>query len=186
MQAIRIAWRASEVWWGRAIALTGVGAGLWLGLHESILAGKPAWPAAAVVVIATLLGGPIFVALGGLALGHVAQEQPRHVAAGQRERRQLQRDGPAVAAQHVEFVQAIAAAHGAALQIAQQAAGLQFVRVQRHQQRGQRLAQGLAARPAQQSFGGRVALDHATCRVGGEHAVALTRQRLAEYAGGTE
>jgi tripartite ATP-independent transporter DctM subunit len=66
--ALRIAWRASERWWGRAVALAGGGAGLWLGFHEAILAGKPAWPGVALVLIATLMGGPIFAALGGAAL----------------------------------------------------------------------------------------------------------------------
>ena len=66
--ALRIAWRASERWWGRLIALGGAGAGLWLGWNEALLDGRPAWPGVLVVIVATLLGGPIFAALGGAAL----------------------------------------------------------------------------------------------------------------------
>ncbi|HVR28586.1 MAG TPA: TRAP transporter large permease subunit [Thermoanaerobaculia bacterium] len=66
--ALRLAWRASDRWWGRAIAFGGAGAGLWLGWNEAILAGKSAWPGVGLVILATLLGGPIFAALGGAAL----------------------------------------------------------------------------------------------------------------------
>ena len=66
--ALRLVSRASEVWWGRAIALAGAAGGLWLGFHELALEGRSPWLAIAVVLLATVLGGPIFVALGGTAL----------------------------------------------------------------------------------------------------------------------
>jgi tripartite ATP-independent transporter DctM subunit len=66
--ALRLALRAYPAWWGRVIALAGAGAGLWLGLNEAALVDKPAWPFVVVVIVASLLGGPIFAALGGAAL----------------------------------------------------------------------------------------------------------------------
>ena len=66
--ALRLAWHASERWWGRAVAVAGGGVGLWFGLHELDFEGLTPWPAIAVILVATALGGPIFVALGGAAI----------------------------------------------------------------------------------------------------------------------
>jgi C4-dicarboxylate transporter, DctM subunit len=66
--AVRIAWKASERWPGRIVALAGAGAGVWVGFHEGILTGKPAWPGIVLVLFASALGGPIFAMLGGLAV----------------------------------------------------------------------------------------------------------------------
>lgn len=66
--AVRLVWAASEGWWGRLIALLGCAAGVWLGFYETILYDRSPWPGVLLVVVATILGGPIFVALGGAAL----------------------------------------------------------------------------------------------------------------------
>lgn len=87
----RMLWRASEVWWGRCVAGLGVAAGLWFGFNQMAYNGivwvdaleKPwaenlglrmvfeeptAWPWLILVIVATVLGGPIFAALGGAAV----------------------------------------------------------------------------------------------------------------------
>ncbi len=66
--ALRQVWYASERWWGRGLASLGLAVGVWLGLHPEILEFRPAWPALAVLLLATVLGGPIFVAIGGAAV----------------------------------------------------------------------------------------------------------------------
>jgi tripartite ATP-independent transporter DctM subunit len=66
--ALRLAWRASARWPGRAVAALGVAAGVWLALHPQILEGQPAWPWMLLVVVAGVLGSPIFALLGGIAL----------------------------------------------------------------------------------------------------------------------
>ncbi len=64
--ALRLIWAVSG-WRGRAFAATGLLVGLWLASHPEVLDGRAAWPSLAVVILATLLGGPIFAALGGCA-----------------------------------------------------------------------------------------------------------------------
>ncbi len=66
--ALRLVWRASEGWLGRAVAGLGLVVGVVLGQYQTWLEFKSAWPWLVLIVIATLLGGPIFVALGGFAL----------------------------------------------------------------------------------------------------------------------
>jgi C4-dicarboxylate transporter DctM subunit len=66
--ALRLVWRASESRWGRLLATSGIVAGLWLGQYPQLLEGRPAWPGLLLIGVATLLGGPIFVALGGAAV----------------------------------------------------------------------------------------------------------------------
>ena len=78
--ALRLMWSAAEAWPGRAVAAAAIALGIGLsvtgegelgflgGLSETVLAGRPAWPIVAVVLVAALLGAPIFVALGGAAL----------------------------------------------------------------------------------------------------------------------
>ncbi len=64
--ALRLAWRAP----GRAARLAGAAGlalGLWLGAHAELLEGRAAWPWVLALVAATLLGAPLFVALGGSA-----------------------------------------------------------------------------------------------------------------------
>jgi C4-dicarboxylate transporter, DctM subunit len=66
--ALRLVWHASRRRWGRVVAALGVGLGVVLVLNPELLEGKPAWPWLLVLVGATLLGGPLFVALGGAAV----------------------------------------------------------------------------------------------------------------------
>jgi C4-dicarboxylate transporter, DctM subunit len=66
--ALRLFWHASRTWWARGIAFAGLAAGVWLGQFPGLLEGKPAWPGMVLVLVATLLGAPVFTALGGLAV----------------------------------------------------------------------------------------------------------------------
>jgi tripartite ATP-independent transporter DctM subunit len=66
--AIRLAWRADASWIGRAIAFLGIVAGLAIAQFPDFFAGKTPWPGFALVLLATVLGGPLFALLGGVAL----------------------------------------------------------------------------------------------------------------------
>jgi len=66
--ALWTVWRASPRWGGRVVATIGLVAGLALGQMPGLLEGKPPWIGLALIVVATLMGGPIFVLLGGVAL----------------------------------------------------------------------------------------------------------------------
>jgi C4-dicarboxylate transporter DctM subunit len=69
LMALRFAWGAGEGWRGRAAAVAAIGVAFALGLVPNpAQAGALIWPCAAVVVVAALLGAPVFVAMGGLAL----------------------------------------------------------------------------------------------------------------------
>ncbi|MBI2929512.1 MAG: TRAP transporter large permease subunit [Verrucomicrobia bacterium] len=66
--ALRLIWLSSDKWRWRAATLA-VTAGLaWLALHAPLAASKMVTPALLVLLLATILGAPIFVTLGGLAL----------------------------------------------------------------------------------------------------------------------
>jgi len=65
--AARLAWRSSARWSGRLLASIGILAGLLLARNPSLLAGVPAWPGVAIVIVAGALGAPIFAILGGAA-----------------------------------------------------------------------------------------------------------------------
>ncbi|MDX1389729.1 MAG: TRAP transporter small permease subunit, partial [Acidobacteriota bacterium] len=65
--AVRLAWRAGG-WVARSFAVAAVGVGLWLGSYPGLLDARPSWPGLAVVLLATVFGGPIFAALGGIAV----------------------------------------------------------------------------------------------------------------------
>jgi C4-dicarboxylate transporter, DctM subunit len=67
IMALLFAWRAAEGWRGRAAAVAAIGAAFALGLVPAH-AGALVWPGALLVVVAALLGAPVFVAMGGLAL----------------------------------------------------------------------------------------------------------------------
>lgn len=66
--AIRLLWHAGKTWRGRVaalvIALVVVGLGLWAPIPPE----KLRWPGMALLMVATLCGTPIFIALGGAAL----------------------------------------------------------------------------------------------------------------------
>jgi C4-dicarboxylate transporter DctM subunit len=65
--ALRFVWGASAAWRGRVIALTAVALAFSLGLVPTH-ADAFVWPIAAVIVVAVLLGAPVFVGMAGLAL----------------------------------------------------------------------------------------------------------------------
>jgi C4-dicarboxylate transporter DctM subunit len=65
--AARLVWRSSALWSGRLFASTGILVGLLLARNPSLLAGVPAWPGVAIVILAGALGAPIFAILGGAA-----------------------------------------------------------------------------------------------------------------------
>ncbi|MEO6213440.1 MAG: TRAP transporter large permease subunit [Vicinamibacterales bacterium] len=66
--ALRLAWRASPHWAGRAIAALGIVAGLLLNDQRASLDGQSFLPWLILVLAAGLLGAPIFALLGGIAL----------------------------------------------------------------------------------------------------------------------
>ncbi len=67
LMALQFAWKASERWWGRLVGLAAIGVAFALGLVPAESA-SALWPLALVIVAAALLGAPVFVAMGGIAL----------------------------------------------------------------------------------------------------------------------
>ena len=65
--ALRLVWRASPGFGGRALAALGIVAGALLGQFPQWLEGRPPWPGLLLVLIGTALGGPLFALLGGIA-----------------------------------------------------------------------------------------------------------------------
>ena len=65
--ALRLVWKSSELWTGRALAGFGIVLGLWIGANADSFADRTALPWLALILASTLLGGPIFAALGGAA-----------------------------------------------------------------------------------------------------------------------
>jgi C4-dicarboxylate transporter, DctM subunit len=65
--AVRIVWRASSRWTGRMVALGAVALAFGLGLVPGLAHGL-ALPLVALVLLAALVGAPVFVAMGGIAL----------------------------------------------------------------------------------------------------------------------
>ncbi len=63
----RLIWRAGESWKGRAIAAIGAAVGLVVAQFPGLLEARPAWPGLLMILAGTVLGGPIFAALGGIA-----------------------------------------------------------------------------------------------------------------------
>ena len=66
--ALRLAWKSSDLWMGRAMAGFGILLGLWIGANADSFADRAATPWLVLILASTLLGGPIFAALGGAAL----------------------------------------------------------------------------------------------------------------------
>ncbi len=66
--ALRLVLCASQDWFGRAVAGTGIILGLWVGQFIEIFEGISIWPGLFVIVVAALLGAPIFTVLGGAAV----------------------------------------------------------------------------------------------------------------------
>jgi len=66
--ALRLAWRASPHWIGRAIAGLGMVAAWWMTQNPDVITGQPIWPWLVGLLVAGLLGAPIFALLGGIAM----------------------------------------------------------------------------------------------------------------------
>ena len=63
----RLLWHSAKTWRGRALAVALTVAAAWLVTHPPVDPGKLVIPALLLLVIATVLGAPIFVTLGGTA-----------------------------------------------------------------------------------------------------------------------
>jgi tripartite ATP-independent transporter DctM subunit len=66
--ALRLAWRADTSAWGRLVASAGILVGLALVRFPAVLEHRPAWPGLLVVMVAAVVGAPIFAILGGAAV----------------------------------------------------------------------------------------------------------------------
>lgn len=66
--AWRLVRRTGPTWRERTVAAVGAAAGLLLSFEPQWLAGHAAWPGLLIVAVATLLGAPLFSALGGAAI----------------------------------------------------------------------------------------------------------------------
>jgi tripartite ATP-independent transporter DctM subunit len=66
--AVRVAWFAATTWRARAVALLGLAAGAWIALNQQVFLEGPGWPFVVVLIVATILGAPLFVLLGGMGL----------------------------------------------------------------------------------------------------------------------
>ena len=66
--ALRLAWRASPHWAGRAIAALGIVAGYYAAQHYELFEGRALLPWIIGIVVAGILGAPIFALLGGIAM----------------------------------------------------------------------------------------------------------------------
>jgi tripartite ATP-independent transporter DctM subunit len=67
LMAVIFAWKSSERWWGRAIALALIPSAFalqWLSAEQA----AKAWPLTLLILLAALFGAPVFVAMGGVAL----------------------------------------------------------------------------------------------------------------------
>ncbi len=67
VMSLMFVWNASDKWWGRLVALATVGGAFAIGLVPPAAA-MHLWPLALLVLGAALLGAPVFVAMGGVAL----------------------------------------------------------------------------------------------------------------------
>ena len=67
LMALRFAWDASDGWRGRLVALSVIALAFGLGLVPA-QAAQATWALAALVLLAAVLGTPVFAAMGGLAL----------------------------------------------------------------------------------------------------------------------
>jgi C4-dicarboxylate transporter DctM subunit len=66
--AARLAWRASPTWWGRAIAALGIVAGYYAAQNYQLFEGRALMPWLITILVAGVLGAPIFALLGGIAM----------------------------------------------------------------------------------------------------------------------
>jgi tripartite ATP-independent transporter DctM subunit len=66
--AARLAWRASPHWAGRAVAMLGIVAGYVAATQYQLFEGQALLPWVIVIIVAGVLGAPIFALLGGIAM----------------------------------------------------------------------------------------------------------------------
>jgi len=66
--ALRLVWQASPKLAVRSLAALGIVAGVWISRNPALLDGAPAWPGIAALILAAVLGMPIFALLGGAAV----------------------------------------------------------------------------------------------------------------------
>ncbi len=66
--ALRLAWKSSDRWLGRGLAVLGIALGLWINANGDAFADRTTVPWLVLILASTLLGGPIFAALGGAAV----------------------------------------------------------------------------------------------------------------------
>jgi len=66
--ALRLVWKSSPHWWARAIAALGLVAGVYAARHLELFEGAALLPWLIAVLIAGVLGTPIFALLGGIAM----------------------------------------------------------------------------------------------------------------------
>ena len=66
--ALRLAWRADASWWGKLVGVAGILAGVALIQFPAVLEHRPAWPGLVIVMLAAVVGAPIFAILGGAAV----------------------------------------------------------------------------------------------------------------------
>jgi tripartite ATP-independent transporter DctM subunit len=66
--ALRLIWRASPHWPGRAIAALGIVAAFVIQNHRSAFEGASLWPWLVTVLVAAVFGAPIFALLAGIAI----------------------------------------------------------------------------------------------------------------------
>src|SRR5947207_2219411 len=66
--AARLLWHAASHWRGRAAAALLAGSIIWFGIQSPVAPGKMVLPALLALLLATVLGAPVFTTLGGAAL----------------------------------------------------------------------------------------------------------------------
>lgn len=66
--ALRLVWRASPEWAGRAMAALGLAAGTWVFYNRDFFEGQAPWPWLVLLIATGALGMPIFALLGGIAI----------------------------------------------------------------------------------------------------------------------
>ena len=66
--ALHLVWRASPHWRGRLVAVLGIVAGLLINYQRALLENQPLAPWLIIILLAGVLGAPIFALLGGIAV----------------------------------------------------------------------------------------------------------------------
>jgi len=66
--ALRLLWHAADAWRGRLVALLVAGSMVWIGFYPPLTPARLVVPGLAALLVAVVLGAPIFVMLGGAAL----------------------------------------------------------------------------------------------------------------------